>query len=174
MSTGSKSNIAQSLPRLSILGRELPSRGVFAGQIRFAEVDDPHLKSANVKIFGIRHWLDDSEKLKQTHVTSHSFIFMTNTQVEDRIARNKQLIDDRLDTLVDITGTMRGTAVQINDELKTQEAMLKDVDRHMDRTQVEVDKAVQKERSLKLSRSNWIGWILVVVLVIALVVVCII
>jgi hypothetical protein len=48
-------------------------------------------------------------------------------------------IDTKLETLVMLSGQMHGQAVQIGNELRSQLAMIHELDGHMDRTQARLD-----------------------------------
>jgi pyruvoyl-dependent arginine decarboxylase (PvlArgDC) len=88
-----------------------------------------------------------------------------------QVQQNLQRIDGQLDALVDITAQGRIVATSIGSELDDQNRMLGEVGEHMDKTQDEVDKAVAKTVELKMTGSNWAGWICVVLLIAAIIVV---
>jgi hypothetical protein len=99
---------------------------------------------------------------------------MTNQELTAATASHMRLIDGQLDTLGDITGRMKATSIAMNGELRGQLSILDTVDKHMDKIQSEIDKAIEKEQELKLTRKGWVGWVLAIILTIAIVLVWII
>jgi t-SNARE complex subunit (syntaxin) len=91
-----------------------------------------------------------------------------------QVQQNLQRIDGQLDALVDITGQAKVLGRSIGTELEDQAVMLNEVDSHMDKTQTEVDKAVQQTQEFRMTGSNWAGWICVVLLIVAIILVWVI
>jgi syntaxin 8 len=84
---------------------------------------------------------------------------------------NLQAADQRLDALVDITGQQKIVAVSIGSELDAQNKMLRQVDEHMDATQVQLTKTNALVKNFKENGTTWGGWILAILLVASIVVV---
>ena len=82
-----------------------------------------------------------------------------------------QDIDHDLDQLVEMTGVQKQNAVQIGHELNAQQAMLKDTDENMDRTQQKVDEAVLTTQDIKNHKMSCLSWILSIIFLILIFVV---
>lgn len=80
-----------------------------------------------------------------------------------------QRIDQRLDALVDITGTQKVLANSIGNELTEQNQLLMDTNDHMDKAQMQVNKANEAVLEVKASSSQCAAWILMVVLIVAII-----
>ena len=82
-----------------------------------------------------------------------------------------QDIDHDLDQLVEMTGVQKQNAAQIGHELNAQQAMLKDTDENMDRTQQKVDEAVLTTQDIKNHKMSCLSWILSIIFLILIFVV---
>ena len=80
-----------------------------------------------------------------------------------------QRIDQRIDALVDITSTQKVLANSIGDELTEQNQLLMDTNDHMDKAQMQVDKATAAVLEVKATSSQWAAWILMIVLIVAII-----
>ena len=80
-----------------------------------------------------------------------------------------QRIDQRLNALVDITSTQKVLANSIGDELTEQNQLLMDTNDHMDKAQMQVEKANAAVLEVKATSSQWAAWILMIVLIIAII-----
>ena len=70
-----------------------------------------------------------------------------------------------------MTGVQKQTAAQIGHELNAQQAMLKDTDENMDRTQQKVDEAVLTTQDIKNHKMSCLSWILSIIFLILIFVV---
>lgn len=80
-----------------------------------------------------------------------------------------QRIDQRIDALVDITSTQKVLANSIGNELTEQNRLLMDTNDHMDKAQLQVDKANAAVLEVKATSSQWAAWILMIVLIVAII-----
>ncbi|KAK8838381.1 Syntaxin-8 [Tritrichomonas musculus] len=80
-----------------------------------------------------------------------------------------QRIDQRIDALVDITSTQKVLANSIGNELTEQNQLLMDTNDHMDKAQLQVDKANAAVLEVKATSSQWAAWILMIVLIVAII-----
>jgi t-SNARE complex subunit (syntaxin) len=96
---------------------------------------------------------------------------MSNAEYQQQTQANMERIDAQLDQLVDMTGSHKVKATAIGNTLEDQNRRLKDVEGQMDNTQVEIDKAIEQAREVQVATSNWIGWILCILLIIGIILV---
>ncbi|OHS93826.1 SNARE domain containing protein [Tritrichomonas foetus] len=94
---------------------------------------------------------------------------MSNANLHAQTQEQFERIDQRLDALVDITGTQKVLATSIGNELEEQNQMLQDTNVHMDKAQLQVDKANAAVLEVKASSSQWAAWILMIVLIVAII-----
>ena len=93
---------------------------------------------------------------------------MSNAQLHAQTQEQFQRIDQRVDALLDITETQKILANDMGNELTAQNQMLQDVSSHMDKAQLQVDKANAAVYEAKASGTTCAGWILIIILIVAI------
>ena len=93
---------------------------------------------------------------------------MSNAQLHAQTQEQFQRIDQRVDALLDITETQKILANDMGNELTAQNQMLQDVSTHMDKAQLQVDKAHAAVIEAKASGTTCAGWILIIILIVAI------
>ena len=85
--------------------------------------------------------------------------------------KNLDQLDQGLDALSNITGTMQQNAGQIGNELTSQIEMTKDISNRMDTTNGSIKKGTTGLGDVsKMSKGGWTSWIIMILLIIACVV----
>lgn len=88
---------------------------------------------------------------------------------QQQVRQNLQRVDEQLEALVEMSGTMRVVSASIQTELRDQNTMLADVDIHMDKTADNVDRANLALEEVKASSGTCAAWILMILLIAAIV-----
>ena len=94
---------------------------------------------------------------------------MTNVELHAQVEKNKNLMDNRIDALVDISSQLKVSASSIGNELEEQNQMLKETNKNMDKAQVQVDKANDAVLKVKATAGTCVPWILSIVLVVGII-----
>lgn len=84
--------------------------------------------------------------------------------------QNLAVIDQQLNTLVDVTAQNKVMANQMNAELKDQNRMIGEINDKMDRANDQVVKATEEVEKVRASKSACISWVVMVLLIIAIII----
>jgi DNA-binding ferritin-like protein len=82
-----------------------------------------------------------------------------------------EAIDQRLGDMAEALEPNKAAASRVGAELAGQQQLISDINQGMDNAQGHVSKAIEQEKDVQeMSKGNWVGWILAILFLIAIIV----